>query len=36
MNSDGQNRGAASLPPPASSLIPALGPRLEYFTGGTA
>lgn len=36
MNGDGQNRGAASLPPPASGLIPALGPRLVFFTGGTA
>ena len=36
MNSGGQTRGAASLPPPASGLIPALGPRLVFFTGGTA
>lgn len=36
MNIDGQKPGAACAPPPASGLIPALGPRLVFFTGGTA
>ena len=36
MNIAGQNPGVTCAPSPVSGLIPTLGPRLVFFTGGTA